>query len=115
MSTSLWGRLRQSRTRWPIRLALLLVLGLAGFLWVNRQRSEDWLTVENQSGQPIAQLRLSAGGEGSSYKDVAPGAQVAAPFAVRSGEVFTVEGQLADGTRLRASGRVGERLRFVVL
>jgi hypothetical protein len=105
--------MNQGRSRWWFRLAVVLVVGLGLLVWA-WQRSQNHLIVENRSGQPIASLRITVGGESTAFRDVAVGAAVTSPFLVKSEDHFVVEGQLADGTMIRGSGAAGERARLVV-
>jgi hypothetical protein len=69
-------------------------------LWVNYGRPRDRLTVANRSGQAITLLQVRVGGETHAFRDVAAGADVAAPLG-GGDERVAGEGQLADGTRVR--------------
>jgi hypothetical protein len=109
-----WGQIRQNR-RWLIRLALVAVAGLGLAVWYTHQRSQSRLTVENRSGQRIGVLEVTAAGEKETFRDVAVGAAVASSSPVQRGERFEVKGRLADGTRIKISGLIGERLELVVL
>jgi hypothetical protein len=102
------------RKRWLLRLAVVPLAGLAALLWFSGQRSRD-LTVENRSRQSIASLQITVAGQTNTFRDVADGARVTAPFQARDGDPFRMDGQLADGTRIRASGMLGERTQFLVL
>ncbi len=95
----------QARPRWLVRLVVLLVLGLILIVWATRREAEPAITVENQSGQPIAELHVRQGGEGNDFRDLAPGARVTIPLRHGQSNPLTVEGQLADGTLIR--GRFG--------
>jgi hypothetical protein len=112
---SLWQRLRQGRHRWPLRLAALLVLGVALFVWFVWGRSPNHLTVENRSGLPVTVLRVTVGGDSYTLRDVASGADATAPLTVKGGERFAVEGKLADGTLIRAGGQTGDSAHLLVL
>src|SRR5690242_13930277 len=91
---------KPGRHRWLIRLAVVLVVGLAASLWVVTQGSSGGaLVVENRSGQPLAALQVSVGGQTRTFRDVADGGEVSAAF--DGGGAFEVEGRLADGTRLK--------------
>jgi hypothetical protein len=96
-----WRRLNQGPYRWLPRLAILLLAGLAWVLWANRQQTPNALTLENRSGQPVAVLRVTIGGQTQTFKDVRMGGSVSAPLGGQGNEHFTVEGQLADGTMIR--------------
>jgi hypothetical protein len=112
--------MNRHRYRWLLRVAALLVAGLAFLVWAAGRRS-NVLAVENSSGQPIALLRISIAGETHSFSDVAPGARVTAPFRVRDDDRFTLEAQLRDGTMMRGQfpyvvhGLTGEPVHFLVL
>ncbi len=113
MST-LWQRTRQGPYRWALRLALLLAVGLAALIWFARP-TEQHLTVENRSGQPVPELQVTVAGQTKTFRDVAAGAQVASPSVVRDGDTFSVEGQLADGKRVRIRGRIEKATRLLLL
>jgi hypothetical protein len=106
---------KRGRTRWLLRVAVLLAAGLVGLLWVVRRQSENRLTVENRSSQAIAYLQVTVAGKASTFRDVPPGAEVAVPLGGKAEDQFAVEGQLADGTRIRGRGVAGERATLVVL
>lgn len=101
-------------------VALLLAGGLAGLVWMARERLQNRLTVENRSGQPIALLKVTISGETTVHRNVPDGAAVTAPFPIHSDDHFAVEGQLADGTPVGGNfgyvtnGMSGERARLVV-
>lgn len=102
-------------------LVLLLVVGVAGLLWAARGRLQNRLTVENRSGQAIALLRVTTGGETAVFRDLPDGAAATAPFRIQTDDHFAVEGRLEDGTGLGGNfgyvtnGMSGQRARFVVL
>jgi hypothetical protein len=106
--------------RWPLRVAVVLVAGLALLFWNLRQRSQDFLTIQNQSGQPVARLRVTAAGEPKTFHDVAAGSGVAVPLGAGD-DGLTVEGELADGTLIRgqfgrsAVGSAGGRAGLVIV
>jgi hypothetical protein len=112
--------MNRGRVRWLLRLAALLVAGLAVLLWATGRRS-SLLTVENRSGQSIAFLRITIAGETKSFNDVPSGTEVTAPFQVRSDDRFTLEGRLEDGTMVRGhfgyvlQGLTRESVHFLVL
>ncbi len=104
----------QGRKRWLIRLAVVLVVGLAGLWWTVAERTRN-LVVENHSGQKVAFLEVTLAGQTHTFRDVATGAQRTAPCEAKDGDRFRVEGKLADETRIRANGMIGESLHFLVL
>lgn len=111
----------RGRLRWPLRIAVILVAGLALLLWNLHQRSGEFLTIQNQSGQPVARLRVTASGETKTFQDVAAGSGVMVPLGAGGDDRLTVEGELADGTLIRgqfgrsAAGSAGERAGLVIL
>ena len=111
--------MKQGRYRWLIRLAVLLVAGLAFAFWMLRGRSQNLLLVENKSGQRIALLTLTFAGQTRSFEDMAEGAEVSVPLPVKGDEPLLVEGRLAGGTMIRGRiGRIdgaGERYRLIIL
>src|SRR5436309_2110260 len=64
------GWMMHGRNRWLLRLAILLVAGLAFLVWFRRERSQDLLVIENRSKQPIALLRVTIAGQTSTFQDV---------------------------------------------
>jgi hypothetical protein len=105
----------RNRRRWVLRLAAVLVAGLAALLWATGQPARDVLTVENRSGQVLAQLRVTVAGQTSTFQNVPAGGSVSAPFRIRADDHFAVEGRLADGTMVRSNGMAGEQARLIVL
>ncbi len=112
--------MNRHRYRWLLRAAALLVAGLAFFLWATGPRS-NLLAVENNSGQPIALLRVTVAGETHSFTDVPSGSRVTAPFRVRGDDNFALDGRLQDGTMIRGQfrytlhGLTGDPVHFLVL
>src|SRR5262245_21838834 len=115
VSASLWQRLRQTRSRWAVRAALLLLVGIGVFAWFAWERSQSRLTIQNRAGQPIDVQRITVDDQPSTFRDVAHGTARSAPFAVRSDSRFKLEVRLADGTQSSAHGLVGEQHHFLVL
>jgi hypothetical protein len=105
----------RGRYRWPIRIAILLIAGLALLLWAIAERSRNRLAIENRSGQPITSLRVTVAGKTQTFEDVRVGTEVTVPLALKPGDRFSFEGTLADGSRIRMSGVAGEQSRFVAL
>jgi hypothetical protein len=73
------------------------------------------LTVENQGREPVKTLRVTVAGESYIFRDVAPGAVLTTPLTVKEGERFAVDGTLASGTMVRASGLTGTSTHLLVL
>jgi allophanate hydrolase subunit 2 len=109
--------MNRGRSRWLLRLGVPLVVGVGALVWLAVRGNEVVLTVENHSGQALTVLEVKAGGKTATLRDVAAGAQSSA--AVPGGH-FDVEGQLADGTRIRGhfgqlTGTSGGQQRLVIL
>jgi hypothetical protein len=85
-------------------MAILMVGGLACYLWFNQAQ---FVAIENHSGQPIAELRITLAGQASTFRDVASGAAVSAPVGSQGSDDFAVEGKLSDGTLIRGHGVIG--------
>jgi hypothetical protein len=106
--------MEESRKRWLFRLAALIVLGLAGLLWTAREWSQNLLTIENSSGEPITLLRITVVGESGAFQDVGADGKVATNLRMRSGDRFAIEGRLKDGTVVRGSGMSDGQANLVV-
>ncbi len=102
------------RRRWLLRLAAVLVLALIGLLWAVRQGASD-LVIENRSEQTIAHLKVTLAGQTHTFRDVRTGSEVTAPCRAGNGDHFSLDGQLADGTRIRADGVLRDSTHFLVL
>jgi hypothetical protein len=100
--------------RWIIRIAVVLIVGLAGLYWSVREQGRT-LTIENRSEQSIAELKITISGQSTTFQDVKAGAQVFAPCPASGDGLFSVEGKLADGTRVRANGRIADSLYLFLL
>ena len=90
--------MNRGRSRWLLRLGVPLVVGVGTLVWFAVRGNEVALTVENHSGQALTVLEVKAGGKTATLRDVAAGAQKSTAV---PGGPFDVEGQLADGTRIR--------------
>jgi hypothetical protein len=104
-----------SRRRWVLRLAALLVAGLALLLWATRQRSQKVLTIENRSGEPVAFLQVTVAGETTTFRDVPSGAARTAPFGTSGEDLFVVEGELKGKTKIHGNGTATEGLTLIIL
>jgi hypothetical protein len=107
--------MERRRSRWLLRIGVVLVVGLALLIWAIHEQSQDLLTIENRSGQPITLLRVTIAGESKTFKDVAKETAVTAPLGGKGDAGFVVEGQLADGTRIRGQFLKGGGRRLLVL
>jgi len=95
----------RGKNRWLFRFGVVLAAA-GGFLaWTLLRDRTPTLVVENQSGQPIAVLSVTAGGATSTAKDVKSGAEVGTPLHLKGESHFVLDGKLEDGTLLR--GRFG--------
>jgi hypothetical protein len=94
---------------------LVLIVALGGLVWVLREQSQRQLTVENRSGQSIAELRVTVAQETVTFRNVPAGKDVSTPLGSSGHVPFTVEGQLADGTVIKSSGHLEEDLHCIVL
>jgi hypothetical protein len=103
-----------TRKRTLLRVAIVLVAGLAVLVWAIGNRSRDFV-VENHSGQRIARLSVTVAGQTSTFQDIAVEGQVTGTFKAGNDDRFTLDGRLADDTRIRASGKAGENFHFLIL
>jgi hypothetical protein len=113
--SSLLQRSRQGPRRWLLRLAVVLVAGVAALVWFARSQPEPHLTIENRSGQPVPELQVTVAGQSTTFRDVATGARVSSPTVARDGDTFAVEGQLADGRRVRMRGTISKATHLLLL
>ena len=103
-----------TRSRWLLRLAVVLIVGLLALFWAIGEHTRT-LTIENRSEQSIPEMKLSIAGQVRTFQNVKAGEQVTMPCPARGDDRFTVEGRLADDTRIRANGRIGDSLDFLLL
>lgn len=103
----------RGRLRWGLRVAALVVGGAALLLWLVQRQNQDRVKIENRAGQPIAVLKLTVAGQDTTFRHVPSGADVSAPFAVETGDAFAVQGELSDGSLIRASGTIAYE-RFIL-
>lgn len=99
--------MNKSRYRWALRIAIPLVVALGVVVWATGGKSLT-LTVENRSGQPIAFLTVTVAGQPHTFRDVPPGADRATVFKVKGDDPFSVQGELANKTRIHMAGRLSE-------
>lgn len=103
-------------------LALATAAGLAaiGVGVAFREHTRNELTVVNRSGRTIVSLQVSLPLETLRFGPIAAGETVSRSFRIESDAHFAIEGQLADGTRLRAdegyvtNSQYGEGVRIEV-
>jgi hypothetical protein len=103
-----------ARKRTLLRLGIVLVAGLAVLMWVVYNRSRG-VVFENHSGQKIDYLNVTLSGETSEFRDVPNEGQASGTFKIGRDDRLTVEGRLADDTRIRFSGKAGEELHYLIL
>lgn len=100
-------------------VAVILTLAVAGLL-AFQERARNELTVVNRSGQAIRSLEVALPWETLRFEQLADGEVAGKPFTIRSDAHFEVNGQLADGTTIRASdgyvtnSQYGEAVRIEV-
>ena len=102
------------RSRWLIRLGIVLLLALGALLWVFVVRRPT-LEIENRSEQSVATLTITIGGQIHTFENVPAGGRMAVSSPNRSEERFTIQGRLADKTRIFATGRIGDDMQFLLL
>ncbi|MGH7172333.1 MAG: hypothetical protein ACRELG_18810 [Gemmataceae bacterium] len=102
------------RSRWLLRLGVVLIVGLLALFWAVGQHTRT-LTIENRSEQSIPELKISLGDQVRTFHNVKAGEQVTAPCPARAADRFTVKGRLANGNLILANGRIGDSLDFVLL
>ncbi len=110
--------MNRGRSRWLLRLALPLVVGVGALAWLALRGDEVLLTVENHSGQLLQSLEIKAGRQTIALTDVATGTEKAVALPGRGR--FEVAGRLADGTLIRGSfgpfdSSSARRARLVIL
>jgi hypothetical protein len=102
------------RKRTLIRLGVVLFAGLAVLAWTLANRSRG-VIIENHSGQTVKVLNVTLGGETKTFHDVPEGKPMTETFKAGSDDLLTVEGRLADDTRIRFRGKPGGDLHFLIL
>lgn len=104
-------------------LALATAAGLAAAIGIGvafLEHTRNVLTVTNRSGLTITSLAVSLPWETLRFEPIAPGESVGRSFRIVSDASFVIEGELADGTRLRAdegyvtNSQYGEEVRIEV-
>ncbi|MDM7953224.1 MAG: hypothetical protein QUV07_08430 [Cyanobium sp. CZS 25K] len=104
-------------------LALAAAAGLPAAMGAGvafREHTRNALTVINRSGRTIVSLQVSLPWETLRFEPIAAGTAVSRSFRIVSDASFVIEGELADGTRLRTAegyvtnGQYGEEVRIEV-
>lgn len=104
-------------------LALATAAGLVAAIGTGvafREHTRNALMVTNRSGLTITSLAVSLPWETLRFESIAAGESVSRSFRIVSDGSFGIEGELADGTRLRATegyvtnGQYGEAVRIEV-
>ncbi|HEY7309103.1 MAG TPA: hypothetical protein VH643_07000 [Gemmataceae bacterium] len=103
-----------TRKRTLFRVAIVLVVGLAVLVWTVTNRSRG-VIIENHSGQTVKVLNVTLAGETKSFQDVPEGKPITETFKAGGDDLLTVEGRLADDTRIRFRGNPGGDLHFLIL
>jgi hypothetical protein len=108
------------RTKRPFAWSMFTAWALVGAacwgLWPQPNR----LVVTNESGQAIALLAITVGGEAIRFENVPAGDQASARFRIVGDDHFAVRGQMADGTTITddcgyvTNGMYGVLATFVV-
>jgi hypothetical protein len=90
------------RSRWLLRLAILVAVGGAFLIWANQKREQSALVIQNRSGQTISTLEVTLAGESQTFENIGEGSDRRVT-PIRMDAPFTLTGRLADDTRIRAS------------
>ncbi len=95
----------RTRNRWMVRLVVVIIVGSAMLLWGVRQQAQSVLTISNQSGQTIAELKVTTDeGNTITFRDIAADTEETVPFVTRGDERFRLEVKLANGRITRWQG-----------
>jgi hypothetical protein len=105
-------RMDRRRYRWVLRLAIVLVAGLGVYIYILWQNEQNRVAIENRSGQPIAELEMTAGGKNTTLDNIPPRAVVPIPDGVTGTQPLRVKVLLKDGSRATWFGipKEGEHL-----
>jgi hypothetical protein len=90
------------RSRWLLRLAILIAVGGAFLIWANYKREQSALIIQNRSGQTISTLEVTLAGESQTFENIPEGSDRRVT-PIRMEAPFTLTGRLADDTQIRAS------------
>ncbi|HTD79688.1 MAG TPA: hypothetical protein VK898_18780 [Chloroflexota bacterium] len=91
----------------------MLVAGSVMLLYALRQQAQNVLTIANQSGQTIPEMKVVAGEQSATYRKIDSGKDVTVPFVTRGDEHIKVSIALAD-RRSSFNGPAGERLQLII-
>lgn len=103
-----------TRKRTLLRVGVVLVAGLAVLFWALSHR-EPGFVIENHSGQRITHLRLTIADHTREFENIAVGGQVTGERPPGGDGRWRMEGELADGVSIRASGNSGATFHFLIL
>lgn len=101
-------------------LAAVAVLAAIGAGVAFREHTRNELTVTNRSGRTITSLQVSLPWQTLRFEPIADGESVSRSFRIQSDAHFAIEGEMDDGTHLRAdegyitNGQYGEGVRIEV-
>lgn len=102
----------RGRKRWLLRLTVVLIGGGVMLLYALRQQSLDQLTIVNQSGQPIVDLKITADGETTTFRKIPNGQTRPVPSVTKADQSVTMRWQLQDGSLHSYTGLAGEQLKI---
>lgn len=105
----------RGRNRWVLRLGVVLLAGAAMLIWALRQQAESVLTIVNQSGQTIVEMKVTAADQTVPYRDIPAGKEVTVPFVTNSKERVMIRVKLENGSLDGYMGPAGDYLKFNVL
>ena len=100
--------MRVTRVRFTVRRMMLAIAGATfpcGGVVCGVRALENCLVVENESGQPIAwlKIRMANAGRIAAFKEIPDRGVETSSFTIRGDDSFVVDGILADGTKLGGS------------
>src|SRR5262249_50688687 len=105
---------RSNKKRWILRLTVVLIVGLVALVWSLREHGRT-ITILNRSEQAIAELSITIAGQTQTFQNVKLGDEITDPCPARGDDRYTIEGRLANGNRVRSSGRIDDNLDFILI
>jgi hypothetical protein len=103
-----------NRRRWILRLAALLVAGIAALLWATQQRAARGIVIDNESGATISSLEVTVAGKTTTLGDLPSGRKATAPFGTSGDESFVFDGKLRGGKLHGGGPKAVEGLTLVI-